>query len=102
MRRATTTTILLTTMLMGATALLSCSAGQGDYVQLYASEPKAPSLTEQGIQNLDHLGPTLIDQGTNFGVYSENATRLELLLFEDPESEEPTRRVPMELSLIHI
>lgn len=96
MRRATTTTILLTTMLMGATALLSCSAGQGDYVQLYASEPKAPSLTEQGIQNLDHLGPTLIDQGTNFGVYSENATRLELLLFEDPESEEPTRRVPME------
>jgi isoamylase len=41
------------------------------------------------------MGPTLIDGGVNFAVYSERAERVELLLFEDPESELPTLREVM-------
>jgi isoamylase len=41
------------------------------------------------------LGPTVANGGVSFGVYSENATRLELLLFDGPDSGEP-RRVPMQ------
>ena len=48
------------------------------------------------IERLEHLGPTLIDKGVNFGVYSERAERIELLLFDDPEAAQPTRQFPME------
>ncbi len=68
----------------------------GDYARLYRTEPRAPSLTDAGVRALDHLGPTLVDKGVNFGVYSERATQVELLLFDDPESERPTRRIPLE------
>ena len=41
---------------------------------------------------MQHMGPTIIDRGVNFVVYSENATRMELLLFDDPESELPAQQ----------
>jgi isoamylase len=74
---------------------LGLGCAKDDYVRLYQTAPKAPSLSAQAIENLEHLGPTLIDKGVNFGVYSERATRLELLLFEDPESDHPTRQFPL-------
>ena len=76
-----------------AVALLSCD--QGDYIQLYASAEKAPSLSWDAIGALDTLGPTLVDQGANFSLYSANATRVDLLLFDDPESSKPTRQFQM-------
>src|SRR5262245_7252783 len=71
------------------------SCAQGDYARLYHSEDKAPSLDEKAIANLDTLGATVIDQGLNFSVYSERAERVELLLFEDPEADLPTRQFAM-------
>jgi len=52
-------------------------------------------LDEERIKNLEHLGAMLVDKGANFGVYSSRATRVELLLFDDPEASLPTRRFPM-------
>jgi len=63
---------------------------------LYATEPKAPSLDWDAIEDLDHMGPTVVDQGVNFCVFSENATRVELALFDDPESTQPTQQFEME------
>ena len=71
--------------------LTGCAAEQ--YTSVYAISDTAPSLSADAIEDLDHMGPTIIDGGVNFAVYSENAERLELLIFEDPESA---------LSLIHI
>jgi isoamylase len=76
-------------------AVLALAACDDDYVQLYATQPLAPSLTEAEVRNLDTLGPTRIDQGVNFSVYSARATRLELLLFDDPESERPAQQFEM-------
>ena len=41
---------------------------------------------------MDHMGPTITERGVNFALYSENATRIELLLFDDPESDLPTQQ----------
>lgn len=57
--------------------------------------PRAPSFTEAMISDLEVLGPKLVDGGVSFTVYSENATRLEVLIFDDPEVETPKLRVPM-------
>ena len=73
---------------------LGCSADEGG-ASLFKASPMAPSLTESGIEALDHLGPTVVDKGTNFGVYSEHATRVELLLFDDPEATRATRQFEM-------
>jgi glycogen operon protein len=66
-----------------------------DYTSVYAVADRAPSLPADGIEALEHMGPTIVDGGINFAVYSENAERLELLIFEDPESELPTQRIEM-------
>ena len=63
-----------------------------NYARLYHTEQKAPSLDWDELKDLQHMGPTIIDRGVNFVVYSENATRMELLLFDDPESELPTQQ----------
>ena len=73
--------------------MTSCAAEQ--YTSVYAVSEKAPSLNAVDIEELEHMGPTLIDGGINFSVYSENAERLEVLIFEDPESERPTQRIEM-------
>ena len=54
-----------------------------DYTSVYAVADRAPSLSADGIEALEHMGPTIVDGGINFAVYSENAERLELLIFED-------------------
>jgi glycogen operon protein len=41
------------------------------------------------------LGATWDGEGTNFALYSENATEVELVLFDEPEDAEPTRVVRM-------
>ena len=74
--------------------LLSCASE--NYQRLYHLESKAPSLSWEELENLDHMGPTMVDRGVNFSVYSENATRIELVLFDDPESELPTQQYEMD------
>ena len=76
-----------------AMAFIACT--RKDYTRLYHTEPHAPSFTDADITSHDHMGPTLVDRGVNFAVYSAHATRLELLLFDDPEAEHPTKRFPM-------
>ena len=71
-----------------AWTLIGCA--QEDYPRMYAMSDKAPSLSWSDIEALEHMGPTIIDGGVNFSVYSENAERIELLLFEDPETDLPT------------
>jgi len=73
--------------------LLSCAAE--NYPRIYHTESKAPSLSWEDIETLDHMGPTVVDRGVNFAVYSEAAERIELLLFDDPESEQPTQQYEM-------
>ena len=70
--------ILLTTLAFG------CAAE--DYARLYATGDVAPSLDWDEITELQHMGAVMVDGGVNFTVYSENATRIELLLFDDPEA----------------
>ena len=41
------------------------------------------------------LGAHWDGAGTNFALYSENATRVELMLFDDPEVTRPTRTYEM-------
>ena len=44
---------------------------------------------------MDILGAKVVDEGINFAVYSENATRIEVLLFNDPRSGPPKARIPL-------
>ncbi|MBI2895844.1 MAG: glycosyl hydrolase [Deltaproteobacteria bacterium] len=74
-------------------AALACTSD--DYAHLYRSSPRPPSMTEESIAALDTLGPTIVDRGVNFSVYSERATRVDLALFEDPEASQPTRQFEM-------
>jgi isoamylase len=78
-----------------ALALTVAGCASENYAQLYATQPHAPSLDWDAIDDLDHMGPVIIDGGVNFTVYSERAERIELLLFDDPESELPTWQVEL-------
>ncbi len=82
-------------LLIPVITLVLAACGEKDYVQLYRTEARAPSMTEEAIRDMQHMGPILVDQGANFSVFSGNATAVELLLFDDPESDRPTRRFPM-------
>jgi isoamylase len=64
-------------------------------VRLYHTEPLAPGMAATEVEALNTLGPTVLEKGINFSVYSENATRVDILLFDDPESERPTRQFEM-------
>lgn len=74
----------------------ACQEGDEDRVRLYHTEPVAPGMDIAKVEALDHLGPTLTDKGVNFGVFSVHATRIDLLLFDDPESNLPTREFEMQ------
>ena len=76
-----------------AAAAVGCPPIDG--AKLYQTQDKAPSLDPGAIENLDHLGPTIVDKGVNFGVYSEHAERIEILLFDDPDTDRPTRQFPL-------
>lgn len=80
---------------LALTATMGVACAQQEYSRLYTSQRRAPSLTSEQIESLDYLGPTIIDRGVNFAVYSEHATRIELLLFDDPESALPTEQFKM-------
>src|SRR5262245_58654396 len=83
---------------IGLSCLLSWATAcddAGPRIRLYDTQPIAPELTQEDVEALSYLGPTLLATGVNFGVYSERATRVDLLLFEDPEAELPTKRFPM-------
>jgi isoamylase len=73
----------------------ACTADETGRVRLYRATSLAPSLTTEALEALDHLGPVIIDSGVNFALYSEMAERVELLLFDDPEADQPTRRFEM-------
>ena len=79
--------------LWGALWLAGCASDE--YVRLYHTEDKAESLDWGAIEGLDHLGATRVDKGVNFGVYSAHAERIELLLFDDPERDQPTQQFEM-------
>jgi len=83
-------------VIFGLVAVLHASCASEDYIRIYHTEALAPSLSWDDIATMDHMGATLVDRGVNFTVYSERADRLELLLFDDPESDLPTFQVPME------
>jgi len=72
-----------------------CTADDSDRVRLYRARPVAPSYTVASVAALEHLGPTVVDRGVNFGVYSENATRIDVLLFDGPDDARPTRQFEM-------
>jgi len=74
---------------------LAAGCASEDYIALYYNQPVAPSLTTSDIESMDYMGPILIDEGVNFCVYSEHATRIELALFDDPESNQPSQQFPM-------
>ncbi len=75
------------------TGSLACEAEP--YTRLYHTEAIAPSLSEAEVAALENLGPTLIDRGVNFGVYSASADRVDLLLFDDADSDQPIHRWEM-------
>ncbi len=68
---------------------------------LDAAGPAKVPMTTAGIRALQHLGPALMEdaegkfRGVNFSVYSQRADKVQLLLFDDPESNRPTRQFDM-------
>ena len=71
-------------------AFIGCA--NEDYTRLYYTQPVAPSMVLDDLTTFDFMGPVLMDDGVNFCVYSENAERIELALFDDPESTQPTQQ----------
>jgi len=75
--------------LLGLALLLGCPA---DTARLYHDEPHAPSLSKYDIEALEHMGAMVVDNGVNFTLWSGDAERVELLLFDDPEAELPVQQ----------
>lgn len=72
------------------------SACDDDTAKIYESSTIAPSYKSMNASKyMDLLGAIVVDKGVNFAVYSENATRIEILLFSDPEAARPSVRIPM-------
>ena len=82
-------------------SILTACASE-NYARLYHTEIKAPSLTWENLEKMEHMGATLTDRGVNFSLYSEKATRMEVLLFDDPESNQPTQQFPLEKINDHV
>ncbi len=68
---------------------------QGNYTHLYQTQPLAPGYSAADVAALDHLGAQVVGGGINFGVYSENATKVQVLLFDDPEAPLPSQQFDM-------
>ena len=82
---------------LGAVLLssLALSCASDDYLRLYHSQAVAPGWSWDDIRTMDHMGPVIVEKGLSFVVYSERAERIEVLLFDDPESELPTWQAPL-------
>ena len=78
-----------------AIVLSAASCARDDYAHLYRPQPIAPGFTQQEVSDLQHLGATRLTTGVNFSVYSAHATRVDLLVFDDPESNHPAREFQM-------
>ncbi|RME03887.1 MAG: glycosyl hydrolase [Planctomycetota bacterium] len=59
--------------------------------RLYRAKVRASSASVDGIKSLDYLGSKIMDGGVMFNVFSANATRVELLLFDDPDASSPSQ-----------
>ena len=59
----------------------------------FSAETIAPSLASADLKA--YLGAQIIDGGVNFAVYSEHATRIEVLVFDSATSDKPNRRIPL-------
>jgi len=82
----------LLAVLVAVASLAGCPS---DGIRLYHTEPIAPQLTREAVENLEHMGSVVTDTGVNFAIYSENATRIDVLLFDDPEVETPAQQFEM-------
>ena len=85
----------LKSALVVACSAISIGCASDDYTRLYHVEPLAPGWTWDDVRSMDNMGPVLVDDGLNVVVYSERAERIELMLFDDPESELPTWQAEM-------
>ena len=75
-----------------------CTCDDSDKVRVFDSSPLAPSYSKLTSNDyFDILGATIIDKGVNFAVYSKNATRIEVLIFdsENPDTDQPLIHIPM-------
>jgi len=79
----------------GFVLALTAGCADTDYTRLYKTSPKPAEWTDEEISGLEHPGPTMLEKGVNFGVFSARAERVEVLLFDDPESPRPAKRFPM-------
>ncbi len=77
-------------LLLSLSVAIVAGCAAEDYTRLYETSAVAPGWTWDDIRTMDHMGPEIVDSGVNFVLYSERAERVELLLFDDPESELPT------------
>jgi glycogen operon protein len=77
--------------------LVIATAGclSSNYAHLYQSAANAPSLASADIAALKYMGPVFSDQGVNFAVYSENATKIQLLLFDNDHQGTPSQAFNM-------
>lgn len=81
---------------LGISAFLLTSCKDDKTLLLYDTSPIAETFKGmKGKPLFDILGPSVVDGGINFAVFSEHATRIEVLLFDDPESSLPTMRFPL-------
>src|SRR6266571_2932574 len=71
---------------------------------LYDSTPDGQTtvaIAADGIRSLQFLGASIVQdtagemKGVNFAIYSQRAEKVQLLLFDDPEAEQPTRTFEM-------
>src|SRR4051812_16147105 len=88
--------LALLAALLAALLLSSCSSCTPGGSRLYQTKPFAPSFKREDVAALLHMGASVVDGGVNFAVYGEHATRIDVLLFDDPDAELPTRQLPME------
>ncbi|MFO1525715.1 MAG: alpha-amylase family glycosyl hydrolase [Turneriella sp.] len=77
------------------TLSFTCAGPKSDFFRMYDAEPHAPSYNTTMIKNLEVMGPKIVDGGVNFTLYSERATRVHLLIFDDPESKYPVQEFQM-------
>ena len=76
---------------MWVATLLALHCASSNYTHLYKATPHAPSFTEADIGALKYMGPLFADNGVNFAIYSENATKVELLLFDSQDANDPSK-----------
>jgi isoamylase len=81
--------------LLVSAAVLTAACNSDKLVREFPSKPHAPSISPDQIADLNHMGPVVVDGGVNFALYSERATRVEVVLFSDPESETPSQTYEM-------